>query len=139
MILLDTNVLSALMHPESSEQILRWLDRQARSSVWTSSVTLMEIRYGLMIMPLGRRREILEREMENVLLKDIEGRIAHFDAAAAEEAAELMALRKQRGRPGELRDTMIAGIALATRATLATRNVAHFADLTVAVVNPWAE
>lgn len=137
MILLDTNVLSALMHPESSEQISRWLDRQPRSSVWTSSVTLMEIRYGLMIMPLGRRREILEREMENVLRKDIEGRIAHFDATAAEEAAELMALRKQRGRPGELRDTMIAGIALATRATLATRNTAHFADLSVAVVNPW--
>ena len=53
------------------------------------------------------RREILEREMENVLRKDIEGRIAHFAATAAEEAAELMALRKQRGGPGELRDTRI--------------------------------
>jgi predicted nucleic acid-binding protein len=49
-----------------------------------------------------------------------------------------MALRKQRGRPGEMRDTIIAGIALAFNATVATRNVAHFADLHVRVVDPWA-
>jgi predicted nucleic acid-binding protein len=49
-----------------------------------------------------------------------------------------MAERRQAGRPAELRDTMIAGIAIARHATLATRNTRHFADLPVAVVNPWA-
>ena len=58
-------------------------------------------------------------------------------SAAAQEAGDLMSLRHKRGRPGELRDTMIAGIALATHATLATRNTAHFEDLSVLVVNPW--
>jgi predicted nucleic acid-binding protein len=48
-----------------------------------------------------------------------------------------MASRKPQGRPGDYRDTMIAGIALSTRATLATRNTVHFADLSVSVVNPW--
>jgi len=71
------------------------------------------------------------------LEETIQGRIALFDAAAAEQAAELVALRRLRGRPVELRDTMIAGIALASRATLATRNTSHFADLSVPVVNPW--
>jgi len=50
----------------------------------------------------------------------------------------LASQRKARGRPVDMRDTFIAGIALARRATLATRNVKHFADLAIPVVNPWA-
>ena len=65
------------------------------------------------------------------------GRVAPFDSAAALQCAELMAARQKKGMPGDLRDTMIAGIALAHRAALATRNTAHFADLAVPVVNPW--
>jgi len=65
-------------------------------------------------------------------------RIASFDAAAAIQAADLMAARQKRGRPGDLRDTMIAGIVLAHRATLATRNTSHFEDLSVPVVNPYS-
>jgi predicted nucleic acid-binding protein len=71
------------------------------------------------------------------LENDLEGRILPFDLAAAEEAAKLSADRRTVGRSGESRDTMIAGIALAQRATLATRNVRHFADLRVPVVDPW--
>jgi len=62
-----------------------------------------------------------------------------FDRAAAEHAALLMARRKSAGRPIDLRDTMIGGIALAQRATIATRNVRHFADLDVPVVDPWSK
>lgn len=137
MIILDTNVLSALVRPEPEMIVVNWLDEQAASSIWTTSVTLMEIRYGLQIMPIGRRREQMIKEVENVLREEIGERYALFDNAAAEKAAELMALRKVQGRPIDLRDTMIAGIALATRATLATRNTAHFEDLAVPVVNPW--
>jgi predicted nucleic acid-binding protein len=67
----------------------------------------------------------------------MERRVLPFDEAAAEEAALLMGARHRSGRPGELRDTMIASIALAQRATLATRNVRHFDDLDVPVVDPW--
>ena len=137
MIILDTNVLSALMRPEPEVGVLNWLDHQPESSIWTTTITLMEIRYGLKSMPAGRRREQMTQELEAVLREEIEGRCLSFDLAAAEQAAELMAFRRHKGRPVELRDTMIAGIALATRATLATRNTAHFADLSVPVVNPW--
>ena len=68
----------------------------------------------------------------------MEHRIASFDTLAAAQAAELMAVRQRKGRPGDLRDTMIAGIVLAQHATLATRNTGHFAELSVAVVNPWS-
>ena len=60
-----------------------------------------------------------------------------FDVAAAQEAGDLMASRHRKGRPGELRDTMIAGIVLAQHAALATRNTAHFDDVPVTLINPW--
>lgn len=138
MILLDTNVLAALMPPVET-RVVAWLDRQPRSSIWTSAVTVLEIRFGLLLLPPGKRRAALAEVFDALLAEDLAGRIAPFDAEAAEHAAFLKAARHQRGRPVEFRDTMIAGIAQASRFTLATRNTAHFADLTVPVVNPWEE
>jgi len=138
MILLDTNVISELMRKNPEPKVIAWLDTQPRASVWTTSVTLLEIRSGLQILPAGERRALLMQAFETLLNEKIEGRVAAFDQAAAHEAAELMARRHKRGRPGDLRDTLIAGIAQASRATLATRNTQHFFDLTVPVVNPWA-
>lgn len=139
MIILDTDVLSALMRERPELVIEKWLDRQPRESIWTTSVTILEIRFGLALMPLGRRRAMLERDLEATLDQTLEGRIVAFDSAAAEDTAKLMAARRQGGRTGGLSDSMIAGIAIARRATLATRNTRHFADLPVPVVNPWAD
>lgn len=136
MIILDSNVLSALMKSAPDAAVVAWLDRQARLSVWISSVTVLEIRYGLQIMPLSKRRTRLSQEFEG-LLDDIGHRVASFDEAAARHAAELMGQRHKQGRPVELRDTMIAGIVLSHQATLATRNTGHFSELP-SVVNPWA-
>lgn len=138
MIILDTNVLSALMRDRPDEVVERWLDLQPRLSIWTTSVTIFEIRVGLLTMPLGRRRVRLERDFEQYVDEQLETRVADFDRAAAEETAALLARRKQAGRPVDLRDGMIAGIAIARHATLATRNMRHFADLPVSVVDPWA-
>lgn len=137
MIILDTNVLSALMRQSADKKIVAWLDQQPRTSVWTTSVTILEIRFGLQILPAGKRRSLLIELFETVLVEKIGRRVAAFDAAAAQHAGDLMALRHRKGRPGELRDAMIAGIALASRATLATRNTPHFEDLSVPVINPW--
>ena len=79
----------------------------------------------------------MKQELEAVLSEDIEGRYASFDSAAAQYSADLMAVRKITGRPVDFRDTMIAGIALVANAILATRNVAHFSDSGLTVVNPW--
>jgi toxin FitB len=136
MIILDTNVLSALMRQTPDQNVLVWLDKQPRTSVWTTSVTILEVRFGLQIMSLGKRRALLIQAFEAVLEK-IGYRVAPLDAAAAQQAGDLMASRQKKGRPGELRDTMIAGIVLAHHATLATRNVMHFEDLSVPVINPW--
>ena len=137
MIILDTNVLSALMQQARDTQVIAWLDRQPRTSVWTTSVTILEVQFGLRIMATGKRQSLLTLAFEAVIDK-MEHRIAAFDVTAANLAADLMAARRQKGRPVELRDTMIAGIVLARHATLATRNASHFDDLSLRVVNPWA-
>jgi len=137
MIVLDTNVISALMRTEPEKPVVKWLDAQPAASVWISAITVMEIRFGLQTMPKGPRQGALIRAFELMLKSMIEGRIASFDAEAGLHAAELMAQRKRKGRPAEVRDTMIAGIVLAHRATLATRNTQYFEDLSVTVINPW--
>lgn len=137
MIILDTNVLSALMRQTPEAPVVAWLDRQPAESVWITSVTLFEARLGLALLPKGRRRQTLEGAFARLLKDDLEDRVLDFDGAAATEAALLAAERQKSGRPVDMRDTQIAGIALARRATLATRNVRHFRDLKVPVVDPW--
>lgn len=137
MIILDTNVISALMRDPPDSAALGWLDRQPLTSVWTTAITVLENRFGIARMAEGRRRDALIREFERVISDDLQGRILAFDQPAAEQAAALMARRQAEGRSGELRDSMIAGIALARRATLVTRNVKHFEEAGVDVANPW--
>lgn len=137
MIILDTNVLSALMRTTPDAQVVTWLDRQPAASIWITSVTLFEARLGLALLPKGKRRLTLEAAFSRLLEDDLENRVLDFDAAAASEAATLAADRR-RGRPVDIRDTQIAGIAMARRAIVATRNIRHFQDLAVSVVDPWA-
>jgi hypothetical protein len=136
MIILDTNVLSALMRQTPEGNVVAWLDRQPRTSIWTTSVTVLEVRFGLQIMTAGKKRTGL-MEAFDLLLERMSGRVVPFDMSAAEQAADLMAFRHKKGRPGDLRDTMIAGIVLVHNASLATRNTAHFEDIAVRLIDPW--
>lgn len=108
MIVLDTNVLSALMRREADPAVVAWLDLQPSESVWTTAVTVFQ------------------------------GRILPFDHEAAQEAASRAAQRREAGKPVDFRDVEIAGIVSARRATLATRNARHFHGLRIELVDPWA-
>ena len=137
MIILDTNVLSALMRTTPDVPVVAWLDRQRAESIWITSITVFEARFGLALLPNSRRRRGLEAAFARLLEDDLENRVLDFDSAAANSAASLAADRQRAGRPADMRDAQIAGIALAQHATLATRNSRHFADLKVPVVDPW--
>ncbi len=137
MIVLDTNVISEIMLPAPNPRVLRWLDQQPPQSIWITSVTLYEIRYGLQSMPAGKKQTALLTLLERWLAEVVQHRIARFDQAAARQAANLAAALKLKGRPRDPRDTMLAGIVLASHATLATRNTKHFEDIAKSVVNPW--
>jgi predicted nucleic acid-binding protein len=85
-------------------------------SVWVTSITLFETRFGLALLPSGRQRQRLESEFDRLLRKDLENRVLDFDSAAAAEAASLAAARQKSGRSVDTRDIQIA--ALRWRATL---------------------
>ncbi len=137
MIVLDTNVLSALMRREPDPAVVAWLDGQPGESIWTTAITVFEVLFGLELLARGRRRRQLEVAFSVAMTEDFEGRILPFDHDAAREAATRAAARRAAGTPVDFRDIEIAGIVSARRATLATRNVRHFDGLGIAVVNPW--
>lgn len=117
--------------------VVNWLDRQSANSIWITTITLFETRLGLSLLPDGQRHQALEMAFARLLEAELKNRVLPLDSAAATHAAALAAARQQAGRPVDIRDTLIAGIALTRRATLATRNRRHFEGLTVPVVNPW--
>jgi len=137
-ILLDTNVLSALMRDPPDATVVGWLDAQVPEQVWTTAVSAFEVRFGLARMAEGRRCRELEAAFEALLRDDLAGRVASLDRAAAEAAGLLAARREAAGRTVDVRDTLIGGIALARRMAVATRNVRHFDDLETGVLDPWA-
>ncbi|TMA97393.1 MAG: type II toxin-antitoxin system VapC family toxin [Deltaproteobacteria bacterium] len=139
MVVLDTNVLSALMRRDPDPAVVAWLDRQPSESVWTTAVTVFEIRFGLEALAAGRRRRQLEDAFTRTIAEDFQGRVLPFDEDAAREAASRAAERRAAGKPVDFRDIEIAGIVSAKRATLATRNVRHFADLRIGLVDSWAK
>lgn len=136
MIILDTNILSALMRDVPDRKVVSWLDRQPQGSIWTTSITILEIQAGLRSIPTEPDRAELADKFER-LLDFIYHRIAVFGEEAARLSANLTAVRQKKGRAGDMRDCMIAGIVLAHHATLATRNVTFFSDIAAKVVNPW--
>lgn len=138
MILLDTNVLSALMRREADPGVVAWLDAQPPESIWTTAVTVFEIRLGLEILADGRRRKTLEDAFARALDEDFDGRVLPFDQTAAEAAAIIAARQREAGRPIEIRDVQIAGITAARKATLATRNTRHFEGTGITLIDPWA-
>ena len=108
MIILDTNVLSALMRTAPEALVVAWLDRQPAEPVWITSITLCEARLGLALPPTGRRRQTLEVAFIRMLTEALENRVSDFDSAAATEAASIAAARQKIGRPVEMRDTQSA-------------------------------
>ncbi|HEV7237619.1 MAG TPA: type II toxin-antitoxin system VapC family toxin [Thermoanaerobaculia bacterium] len=138
MILLDTNVISALMQREADPAVVAWLDAQPPESIWTTSITVFEVRFGLELLASGRRRRLLEEAFNKSLEEDFEGRVVPFDESAAHSAGRIAAEQRRLGRGLEIRDVQIAGIAAARKAAIATRNVRHFDGLGPELIDPWS-
>lgn len=141
MILLDTNVLSEVLRPAPSQNVVQWLNRNF-SDAAISSITIFELAAGVAIMAKGRRRDTLETAIAR-MQRRFGSRIYAFDAAAASAAAKLLALARKRAQPlqhvqSKLADLQIAGIVSAYGLSLATRNVTDFTGLDLDLVDPWA-
>jgi toxin FitB len=134
--LLDTNVISNVVKPQPSESLLAWMAARRDEHLFIASLTLAEIRRGILEMPNGKRRAALDawfsgREGPQVLFA---GRILPFDEKAGLVWAGLMAEGKAAGRPRSGLDMIIAAIAGANDCIVVTDNKKDFAG--VQIINP---
>jgi hypothetical protein len=134
--LLDTNIISNVVKPQPSEALLGWMAAQRDADLFIASLTLAEIRRGILELPRGRRRVALEAwfsgaEGPQALFA---GRILPFDDRAGLIWARLMAEGKAAGRPRSALDTIIAAVAEAHACAIVTDNERDFGGLHV--VNP---
>ena len=138
MIVLDTNVLFEALKPTPSGEVLRWLAAQSTASVFTTTITMAEVLYGVEALPSGKRRTRLLAAVESMFAEQFEGRVLPFDEEAARLFASIVASRNAADRPISQMDAMIAAIVRSNRAVLSTRNTADFDRCGIQVINPWA-
>ncbi|MDU9049154.1 MAG: type II toxin-antitoxin system VapC family toxin [Candidatus Electrothrix sp. Rat3] len=137
MILLDTNIISEVMRRKPSDRVLGWLNLRNKEELFVSSITIAEICYGLRILPVGQRKKQLETHFEQFIAQGFTGRIIGFDESAARVYAEIMGLRKEKGRPMSLPDGQIAAVARSNNLALATRNIRDFGHCEIELINPF--
>ncbi|CAM5533339.1 PIN domain-containing protein [Mycolicibacterium aubagnense] len=134
--LLDTNILSNATKPAPSEALLAWMAEQTDTDLFISSLTVAEIRRGVLEKPAGKKRDQLESwftgpEGPQALFAD---RILAFDEKAGLIWARLMADGKAKGRPRSGLDTIIAAVAEANGCVVVTDNEKDFQD--IEIINP---
>ena len=136
MILLDTNIISEAMRSQGDPAVLSWLDAQSVETLFLSTITLAELRFGIAALPIGQRRDVLTRELAQRILPIFEGRILPFDLKAADAYGDLRARARAAGRAISTADGYIAGIAAAHGFIVATRDVGPFEAAGLQVVTP---
>lgn len=134
--LLDTNIISNVVKPQPSDLLLAWMSAQRDEDLFIASLTVAEIRRGILEKPEGRKREALDQwfsgpEGPQALFA---GRILSFDDKAGLIWARLMAEGKAADKPRSALDMIIAAVAGANDCVVVTDNEKDFAG--VRIVNP---
>jgi predicted nucleic acid-binding protein len=131
--LVDANVLSEPTRPSPHPSVVEWLRRHERSLA-VDPVILGEVRYGILLLPRGRRRGRLERWFDEGVRRL---HCVPWEADTGLRWAELLARLRAAGRAMPVKDSLIAATALANGMTVATRNVTEFEKAGCSVVDPF--
>ena len=137
MILLDTNVISEPLKIAGDAKVLAWLDAQMIETLYLSTISLAELRFGIATMPAGKRKDTLHTSLEQRILPLFAGRILPFDEATTEAYARLRALARGQGKAIATADGYIAATAIHHGLMVATRDTAPFEAAGLTVINPW--
>ena len=137
MILVDTNVVSEPMRKAPEPRVAEWLDAQALETLYLSAISVAELRFGVQSLPVGRRRDRLNEDLEGQVLPMFAGRVLTFDLAASRAYADVMTKARFAGRAISVSDGSIAATALANGMMVATRDTAPFEAAGLKTLNPW--
>lgn len=137
MILLDTNVISEPLRPQPDDTVVRWLNAQPTETLFISTVTVAELRFGVASLPRGQRWKVLVDRLESELFPLFIGRVLSFDLPAAAEYGSRAAVARSNGLAVGFADGCIASIAAANGLSVATRDVDPFEAMAVDVIDPW--
>ncbi|WP_307268673.1 type II toxin-antitoxin system VapC family toxin [Labrys wisconsinensis] len=137
MIVLDTNVVSEPLKPAANPAVLAWLDRQAIETLFLTTISLAELRYGVAALPDGRRKSGFGAALEGRILALFGSRVLAFDTAAADAYAVIRARAKAAGRAIAAADSYIAATAAAHGFAVASRDTEPFEAAGLPVINPW--
>ena len=137
MIILDTNVVSEAMKTQMNPAVLVWLDKQGASDLYLTATSLAELRLGIEILPIGRRKAFLAGALERVVRQATGNRVLAFDMDAARMYAEIVSLARAKGLAIGIADGQIAAVAAVHGFTVATRDTSPFEAAGVGFVNPW--
>ena len=135
--LLDTNIPSELIRTRPDPRVARWVYAQSEQSLYLSVVSIGELRRGIVVLPVSKRRTELELWLDGELLPRFRGRILTVTRSVADRWGTLDGQCQLRGAPLNTADGMIAATALENGLSVVTRNVRDFAELGVEVINPW--
>jgi toxin FitB len=136
--LLDTNVLSEFNRRGAPDPLVKkWLEVADPGSLYASVLTLAEIRFGIELLPPGRRRTQLEKWLARDLPEWFGDRVLPVDRAIADRWGVLRAQAQMKGRPLSVVDGLLAATALQNGLSMVSRNVSDFAGVDLTVVNPW--
>ena len=136
MIVVDTDVVSELMKPSPSSAVTEWIRARNGSELYSTSITLAEILYGISRLPDGHRKELLHTTASEVFAA-FEDQVLPFNSSAATHYAEVVSGRDRLGLPIDGFDAQIASICRAHGAALATRNLKDFRHTDVDLIDPW--
>lgn len=137
MILLDTNVVSEPLKLAADAGVLTWIDAQIIESLYLSTISLAELRFGIAALPPGKRRDTLHASLEQRILPLFIGRILPFDGAASEAYAMLRARARANGKAIAPADGYIAATAITHGLIVATRDTFPFEAAGLSVISPW--
>jgi len=137
--LLDTNIISNIAKTVPSASLLAWMAEQIDETLFITSLTVAEIRCGVLEKPAGRKRDQLDAWFSGPEgpLALFAGRVLPFDEKAALIWARLMAEGTVKGKPRSVLDTIIAAIAVANDCVVVTDNEKDFPD--IEIINPLRE
>jgi len=137
MIVVDTNVVSEMMKQEPNPAVAQWLNAQNTQWLYLTTISLMELRYGIERLDDGKRKTALWEILDFTVSRLFGSRILHFDQAAAEEAARIAAATEAVGKKTGVADCQIAAIVKTKGFAVASNDTKPFIAAGVDLINPW--